>query len=660
MIRKTDISNCILLFLSLFVINTVKAQSSYVDLKGKKFQINGNSFYPVTMNYIVDVVHTSNGQKYIAPHEKYFQNDGYGCHTQQDCFNQIVEDLTLLKSIGFNSIRLVGLAFGKEKYLDGSITSFPALRSLDNYGHNYIVFPIDNNYNNIFALIEQALNAAELADMKVEILVGGRQCDASDMRALYLSYLGSIAAHFANNDVLFAYDFINEPGYFDSEIYTKSDVCSMVTDWHNAVNENSPYHLTTIGLSTSSEVREWDPGILKLDFLSFHLYSNQLDVVKSEIKWISETCTLPWVIGETGFSANINEIGGQGTLLQQKEFAKGTLEMTRDCGGSGYAWWTFKDVRWGDVIWDDIGLYTRDNIAKPAVIEFQNFNPNVLGSACTKPQNYYNYNNSVDYLIEGHVKDQNNVPIKNALITGWTSDWENSASTFTDELGNFNLYSNWPMGIVSASAVGSDVYSNYNPSWYLNISLNQFHPSVQITTSPISVSNGVHKSYYASSEIISNNVIVQGNGLTGGNCTMRATERVRLLPGFHANLGSYFLAENGPIYVDCNTFSSAINDIPNNNFEYKKNYQLEETSPKLEENRFVVSPNPSNGIFNIYSSENLILQKIEVFTSLGISLKDIRCNSANVQIDLSTFPKGAYYLKIYCENEEEIEIIMIN
>ncbi len=396
------------------MLSPFKAQaqsSSFVSLQGKQFKLDGQDFYPVSMNYIVDIVHDNQGNFYIAPHHSYFASNYFECQNEQDCFNEVVDDLVAIKNMGFNSIRLVGLEFGSVADQNANYTTYPAFRSKD-INNNSMTTPITSNDSNILYFTQKAFDAVALADIKVQLLVGGKKIDDQTFRAPYLAYLQTIASHFSANSTLYSYDFKNEPLYFDNGNYSKGDVCSLVEDWHLAIKNNSTHHLTTFSLAMSSEVGEWDPGVLKLDFLSFHLYSDILDVVKSEIKWISETSRFPWIIGETGYPASTSGSGGQGTLQDQRDFAKATLETTRDCGGSGYSWWMYQDVYWGDPnMGDFFGLLNHQNITKPASIEFGLFDPNVQGGTCATPSNYYNFYGYSDYSISGIVKNQNNQPI---------------------------------------------------------------------------------------------------------------------------------------------------------------------------------------------------------------------------------------------------------
>lgn len=633
-----------LLLLSLNVaFLTIAQNSDFVTLKGKQFKLNDQNFYPLTMNYYVDIVHDIQGNYFVAPHHSYYESNHFECENKEECFNDLINDFITIKNIGFNSIRIVGLSFGLIKDQNDIYTSFPAFISKD-LDNNILINQVDSSYSNMFDFIEQTLIAADSADLKVQLLVGGKMIDVESFRSIYLNYLNSIALNFSSNSTLYSYDFFNEPLYFDNNTYTKSEICSLVEDWHFAIKNNSPNHLTTIGLATSSEINEWDPGVLKLDFLSFHLYSDNLDVVKSEIKWISEVSRLPWIIGETGFSANTTGVGGQGTLQNQKDFAKATLEMTRDCGGSGYSWWMYKDVYWGDpTMGDFMGLINHQNILKPACMEFEIFDPFINQGQCTTPSNYYNFNNHTNYSVHGIIEDQNLQPITNAVITGWDVNWENSVKTFSNSMGQFTLKSDHQINKIYASSIGSNVYKNENVNGYLSIKLNQHLPIKDITLQNIIIQVYQNEIYEADNSINTFNLSVEGNGVTGGICKINATNVVRLKTGFKSKKGSWTHILNTQVYLDCqnNLDFQQYKIIHDKEFSIKSKYSTESIE------KFEIYPNPSNGFFIIKFENDMNVQKIEIINNIGQIIFESSELGNEIFVDLSNNEKGIYIIKLY-------------
>ena len=101
---------------------------------------------------------------------------------------------------------------------------------------------------------------------------------------------------------------------------------------------------------------------------------------------------MPWIIEETGFAATDDPADPYvnmdwGTLADQKNYAKISLERARDCGATGYTWWQYKEPNWDIPIENTLGLfYRKDGTPKPAAEEFQNFNPFATGSGCRNRQ----------------------------------------------------------------------------------------------------------------------------------------------------------------------------------------------------------------------------------------------------------------------------------
>lgn len=121
--------------------------------------------------------------------------------------------------------------------------------------------------------------------------------------------------------------------------------------------EHAPNHLSTIGLTGIREVFEWDPNILSFDFISFHPYEYEPNQVLNELYWYGKYVTVPWIIGETSFPAENDSVKYE----DQNKFAIKTLDQTCNCGGIGYSWWQYKDVKWGSYHSDYMGILNWKN-----------------------------------------------------------------------------------------------------------------------------------------------------------------------------------------------------------------------------------------------------------------------------------------------------------
>ena len=144
-------------------------------------------------------------------------------------------------------------------------------------------------------MIFEILNEANNAGLKVILLTGKAGNTTTTFHDLYGDYLGRLAKKLKNNTTLMAYDLYNEPANMS---LSKEIICNSVNNWYTIIKTNDPNHMVTIGLQNALDVFSWDPGLLSVDFLSFHLYpfpsTNDTHLifdprkrVFSDIKWIS-------------------------------------------------------------------------------------------------------------------------------------------------------------------------------------------------------------------------------------------------------------------------------------------------------------------------------------------------------------------------------------
>jgi hypothetical protein len=78
------------------------------------------------------------------------------------------------------------------------------------------------------------------------------------------------------------------------------------------------------------------------------------------------------------------------------------------------------------------------------------------------------------------------------------------------------------------------------------------------------------------------------------------------------------------------------------------------------ENNFKMAPNPASQFFNV-SNHSAHKSSISVFNSEGKILKSLNLNSEErEQIDCSTWPNGAYFVKVVSEGKYGMKHIVIN
>ncbi len=84
---------------------------------------------------------------------------------------------------------------------------------------------------------------------------------------------------------------------------------------------------------------------------------------------------------------------------------------------------------------------------------------------------------------------------------------------------------------------------------------------------------------------------------------------------------------------------------------------INETTTEM---HFHIYPNPSNGKFNIINPKNNKTSSIEIFNLLGELIFTLNNVKQQSEIDLSSYQKGIYFVKIYGEGKFKTEKIIIN
>lgn len=261
----------------------------------------------------------------------------------------------------------------------------------------------------------------------------------------------ALLARFSDEPTLFAYDFFNEPLYFDIEREAdKNNVIEIVDSWRSLMQSYAPNQLLTLGLSEPTEVFRWDPSLLDIDFISFHTYHPMR--VMNEIYWYSNYGGKPWMLGETGLQADGDSI----SYADQSQFNQKVYDQVRNCGGIGIGFWEFQEVTYSNYEGNHTGLinrvgttessdgqYTMKGTVKPAGKNIKHLEARRTAGNCEKPINYYNILGYDNFVLKGRlINAETNEPIEGAVIRGWTKYWKIGMNTFSNEDGNFTLYSN--------------------------------------------------------------------------------------------------------------------------------------------------------------------------------------------------------------------------
>jgi len=417
----------------------IESSRKFVRLNNNHFEIEGKHFFPLMINYVVCLRKIEN-ELVVSCIKEYENPDIFESTTLKDNQYQLKAHLQLIKELGFNSIRLI---FDRVNF--------------DEKGYYY---PADNNIkkylkNDESAIINALDNYIKLVDsfgFKVMLLIKA-PVDNEELENFTISLL----KHFRNEPAIFAYDFFNEPLYFDIDHVTDKNVVrgkkrayNIVKKWKSLINNYSPNQMLTIGFSEPIEVFEWDPAFLPVDFISFHTYHPLR--VPNEIYWYGKYCQKPWMIGETALPADNDSI----SYDEQKQFLIDVYKKVIACGGAGIGWWEFQEIpnthfeaQFTGILNNKGYTYTKTGnykilgSLKPVAFEFNKLKNIEVTEKCEPAVNYYNMMGYSNYLIKGKVINlSNNKPIEGAVIRGWNDDWSVGLNTFSNEFGEFTLFSN--------------------------------------------------------------------------------------------------------------------------------------------------------------------------------------------------------------------------
>ena len=401
----------------------------FVYIEDDVFKINDEIFFPLMLNYKVDVRKIGN-DVVISP-AKYYENDKiFESNTKEEINQQFSNHVELMKELGFNTIRICLDVVGKD---DKGVY----------FGSSDGAIYLKEYQDQINNGIADMLDVVKSHDMKVMLLL------KPPFDKEVEDFCISVFKRFADNPTIFAYDLMNEPLYFDLEPNrTKQDAVNIVKHWKKLLSQYSPNHLFTIGFSEPIEIFEWDPSILPVDFVQIHTYHPLR--IPNEIWWYSKYVGKPWIIGETALPSDNDSI----SYDLQARFVKDVYQYIIDCGGIGFGWWEFQDHINPGLNFEANypGLLNHDGITttksgkeivgtlKPAAFEFEKLHQ-LKPQKSTRPVNYFNMLGYENYVIKGKIISDKK-PVEGAVIRGWNQYWKVGMNTYSDENGNFTLYSN--------------------------------------------------------------------------------------------------------------------------------------------------------------------------------------------------------------------------
>ena len=735
-----------IIFFSSLLGMSISSLAQYVSLEGRQFKLNGTDFYPVICNYGFAATFNTGGAYYMSPNNSY--GEGFSCagcdplpnydfdnNSQNDCITQIHNELTRIRDMGFNAIRTYGLAPFKSDPNKAGVIGFN-VKAFENihpiWNSTTQLIPItptpyayDNSLNTnvqlLFSWYDMIFQEAQTCGLKVLLDVVYDDIAAHPTNVTdYADYLMALADRYKNNTTLMAYVVIEEPSYNLYNVgHTKQEICNITTQWYDAIKSKDQNHLITMGGSYVLDALEWDPGVMKLDFYCPHIYpdfkdyenysiTNSFDRVLGNLLWITNNSPMPWVIGETGFSAyddyyynpshtpqTISSPAVNGTISEQATYGQFILDAVRNTNGSGISWWNFEHW-WGSNLPQEDGLgllrhgpLTDPNIEKPVTQAFRNYPvppPNPV--SVNTPSNYNNPYNLISspYTYTGTVLDEaTSNGVKDALIFAWIYFYETNpippyapiykeafVYSIGDGNGNFTLHTANPnaitndpfffpfiikkIGITTASAE-RETYGIWginplpgNNIINCNLKLSPFNFDLQVSNEIIDVSNSP-RNYKGWNTLAVSDVSV----LTGGISDMKAKKEVSIQSEFHAEAGSEVHIYCEPsIFSDCSVDVNGFLRMANNSTtETNSSYSEKEIeidfSPKTTYTYVELKPNPNSGIFTVEIKTNhqeTLKNQIRVINLLGNIIYQTEMTENISALNLSSIAKGIYYVQI--------------
>ncbi len=443
------------LFLSLggiiYLAFPIHSKVGFVSMRDNKFFLNGEEFYPVAVNYFVSAQGDENNY-WASPCFDYNTDPKYQYTSKDSSLKQLRADMNLIKEMGFNSVRLVGMSEVQVDEQNGKL----AITVKDRNHETSIALSSDASFKKYLSALAELVDIADKAGLKVILLTKVRPGFISSE-----DLLRRLAIQFRNDTTIMAFDLFNEPLYFDLTGRSKKEVYDAVRDWRKILRMYAPNQLTTIGLEGIREVFKWDPNILDVDFVSMHPYEYEPEQVRNEIYWYSRHIKKPWILGETAVPAD----GDSVDYNVQKKFAVKTLKQTYNCGGAGYSWWQYKDVNWLSFHANFMGVLNLKGETKAAndsfVIHgtrkavseaFKEFDSSAKKDSCICLSNYNDYSQLRDCRITGRLVDEKNNPVDGGVVLAWNQWWSHSYHAISKADGSFAVTGNFPFYHWMASA----------------------------------------------------------------------------------------------------------------------------------------------------------------------------------------------------------------
>lgn len=412
----------------------------YVYIQDRHFMVDDSLWFPIMMNYKIDW-HVSADTIQAIPVSYYEVPQRIGSSPTPSPSDKFDDHFWLLTHCapGVNSLRVCIDVMNSD-----SIGHF--------YNHGTPAYVIRDSAR-IFQALDHVVAAAQRNRLRVMFLL------ATPLDSELETFTAALLRHFADNPTVWAYDFMNEPLYFDTEQQRTKESAYLQTDrWRQLMNRHAPHQLFTLAFAEPTEVFSWDPSLLPVDFVEMHTYHPLR--VASEMWWYGHYAAKPWMVGETALPADNDSVPHS----WQCHFLTEAYQCAIDNGAAGFGWWEFMDFPMGKNFEAQytgifshqgrLSLLRSDSLspaetwtvvmqgtAKPVARFFAQLRQ-LQPRAPQLPSNYYNMMGYTNFRIDGTVVDPHGRPIEGAVVRGWNSDWSIAQNTFSAPDGRFRLYSN--------------------------------------------------------------------------------------------------------------------------------------------------------------------------------------------------------------------------
>ena len=375
--KLLNISLFIAYLIVLFPKISFSQENPYVYLEDNKFQYQCEEYYPLTVNYLTSIIKfdESTDEVHVIPYYLAYKegDDCFGsASTISEYHGRMREQFEKIVELGINSIRLVKLEIVYDTAKE-CLTSLYWVSTYNNclyYTEDAITISDEASFHQMALLIQEVVDIINdkdnvyggPLDLKIMLLTGAHGVELLSNK--YTEYLAYIADYFKDEPTIFAYDLYNEPLWgVDYDDINKTEKTNIVIDWHNAIKDNAPAHLTTIGHWFPGELFYWDAQIMPIDFPSFHIYefrkrSEYWDIepvlkrYRAELEWLNNAYNLPIItIGETGSPGTdeaINPLCHVGSEDEQASFLDTGLKYSKWNNIKGFSWWNYSDNYYGE------------------------------------------------------------------------------------------------------------------------------------------------------------------------------------------------------------------------------------------------------------------------------------------------------------------------